>query len=169
MQETKEHGDAFDAYYSMGEDRSLRLLAGDRGVSVKTAKKWSTEFNWQLRITQRDFTINERTEEKTNKAIVNTKADYRAGIAKDLASLKTIREGYKKLVDDAIKAIQEGEIKISDAKEFDTVISSLKKLYDLDKDYIKLDLGLVGEDVPDRTDLNIVLKLPGDLNLDDII
>lgn len=169
MQETKEHGDAFDAYYAMGEDRSLRLLAGDRGVSVKTAKKWSTEFNWQRRIIQRDLTINQRTEEKTNKAIVNTKADYRADIAKNLQSLKTIRQGYKKLIDDAIEAIKEGKIEINSAKEFDTVISSLKKLHDLDKDYVKLDLLLVGEDVPDRTDLNIVLKLPGDLNLDDVL
>jgi hypothetical protein len=169
MQETKEHGDAFDEYYAMGADRSLRSLADHQDVTERTLKRWSIEFNWQKRIVQRDLTINQRTEEKTNKAIVNTKADYRADIAKKLESLTTIREGYKKLIDDAIEAIKKGEIQINSAKELDTVIASLKKLHDLDKDYIKLDLLLVGEDVPDRTDLNIVLKLPEDLNLDDVL
>lgn len=169
MQETKRHGDAFDYYYSLGKERSYAEVGRKLGVSKTSVDKWGKEFNWQFRITQRDLDINKKTEEKTNKAIVNTKADYRAGIAENLQSLKTIRQGYKKLIDDAIEAIKKGEIEINNAKEFDTVISSLKKLYDLDKDYVKLDLLLVGEDVPDRTDLNIILKLPGDLDLDNIV
>jgi len=145
VQETKEHGDAFDAYYAMGEDRSLRLLAGDRGVSVKTAKKWSTEFNWQERIIQRDLEINKKIEEKTNSAIVNTKADYRADIKENRDSLKTIRQRYEKLIADATEAIASGEIKAESVKDLDSIASSLKKLHDLNKDYVKLDLLLMGE------------------------
>lgn len=169
MQETKRHGDAFDYYYSLGDKRNFASVALHCNCSVRAVADWSKAFNWQLRITQRDLDINKDTEKKTNKAIVNTKADYRAGIAKDLEELETIRQRAVKLIGDATEAIEKGAIKISDVKEFDSVVSSLKKLHDLNKDYIKLDLGLVGEDVPDRTDLNIVLKLPGDLNLDDIL
>lgn len=169
MQETKEHGDAFDTYYAMGEDRSFVSAASQCSVSERTIARWAKAFNWKNRIIQRDITINQRTEEKTNKAIVNTKADYRAGIAKNLESLTTIRQRYEKLISDATAKIESGEIKAETVKDLDSIASSLKKLHDLDKDYIKLDLLLVGEDVPDRTDLNIVLKLPEDLNLDDIL
>jgi hypothetical protein len=145
MQETKEHGDAFDEYYAMGDGRSLRSLADHRDVTIRTLARWSKKFNWQERIIQRDLEINKRTEEKTNKAIVNTKADYRADIKENRDSLKTIRQRYEKLIADATEAIEKGEIKATTVKELDSIASSLKKLHDLDKDYVKLDLLLTGE------------------------
>lgn len=169
MVETSKHGEAFDHYYSMGTDRSLVSLAGHCGVSEKTAKRWSKAFNWQQRIIQRDLEINKKVEDKTDKAIVNTKADYRAGIGKDLASLELFRQRAEKLITDATDLIEDGEIKIVSIEDLDRVTSTLKKFHDLKKDYIKLDLILVGEDVPDRTDLNIILKLPEDIDVDDII
>jgi hypothetical protein len=167
--ETKQHGDAFDYYYSLGEKRTYVSVADRLHVASRTVERWAKAFNWRERIIQRDLEINRRTEEKTNKAIVNTKADYRAEISKDLESLAIIRERFEKLIGDATEAIQKGEIKIHDVNELDRVASGLKKLHDLQKDYINLDLKLIGEDVPDRSDLNIKLELPKDWNVDDIL
>lgn len=169
MVETKRHGDAFDYYYSLGIDRSYPAVASKFTVSRTSVKKWAKAFNWRERVIQRDVEINRKTEQKTNKAIVNTKADYRAEIAKDLKSLKELRKGFSKLLTDAKKAVKDGKIIINDVNELDRVASTLKKLHDLDKDYVNLDLKLIGEDVPDRSDLNIKLELPEDLNVDDII
>lgn len=169
MVETKRHGDAFDYYYSLGSDRSCQQVATEFTVSRTSVQKWKKAFNWIERIIQRDLEINKKTEEKTNKAIVNTKADYRAGIAKDLDSLSTIRQRYEKLIADATEKIEKGEIEAEGIDDLDRLASSLKKLHDLNKDYINLDLKLVGEDIPDRTDLNIILKLPEDLEVDSII
>ena len=169
MKETKRHGDAFDYYYSLGNERSCQQVGIKLAVSRNSVQKWSQAFNWPERVIQRDLEINKRTEQKTNTAIVNTKADYRAGIAKDLASLKVIRQRYEKLIADATEKIESGAIEAKDVGDLDKLASALKKLHDLDKDYIKLDLLLVGEDLPDRTELSITLTLPEDLNVDDIL
>jgi hypothetical protein len=167
--ETKRHGDAFDYYYSLGAERSCQKVANKFTVSRTSVNKWKTSFNWHERVIQRDIEINRKTEAKTNKAIVNTKADYRADIKKNREELVVIRSRFEKLIADATAKIAAGEIAIKDVSELDRVASSLKKLHDLDKDYINLDLKLIGEDIPDRSDLNIKLELPKDLNLDDII
>ena len=169
MKETKRHGDAFDYYYSLGSERSYTEVARKFTVSRTSLHKWSQAFNWPERVIQRDLEINKRVERKTNTAIVNTKADYRADIKKNRADLVVIRQRFEKLVADATAKIESGEIAIADVNELDKVAGSLKKLHDLDKDYVKLDLLLVGEDVPDRTDLNIKLELPKDWNIDDIV
>lgn len=145
MRETQRHGDAFEYYYSLGDKRNFASVALHCNCSVRAVADWSKAFNWQLRITQRDLDINKDTEKKTNKAIVNTKADYRAGIAEDLDELTTIRQRAVKLIGDATEAIEKGEIKIADVKGLESVVSSLKKLHDLNRDYVKLDLLLIGE------------------------
>lgn len=169
MDETTRHGEAFDYYYSLGEDRTYVSVSGRFSVASRTVERWAKALNWKERVIQRDLEVNKRVEKKTTNAIVNTKADYRAEIAKNLDSLKTIRQQAEKLIADATAKIASGEIKINDVNELDRVTSTLKKLHDLDKDYVLLDLKLVGEDVPDRTDRNITLTLPKDLDIDDII
>jgi len=161
MQETKRHGDAFDYYYSLGAERSYPQVASKFTVSRTSVKIWAKEFNWKNRVIQRDLEINKRIEEKTDSAIVNTKADYRAGIAEDLEELTTIRQRAVKLIGDATEAIEKGTIKISDVKEFDNVVSSLKKLHDLNKDYIKLDLVLIGENIVElQGEITIITAIP---------
>lgn len=145
MEETKRHGDAFDFYYSQGNERSYLAVARRVHVGERTIQRWARSFNWQTRIVQRDVEVNKRTEQKTNTAIVNTKADYRAEIKEDREGLVVIRQRYEKLIADATEAIEKGEIKIHDANELDRIAGSLKKFHDLNKDYIKLDLELVGE------------------------
>lgn len=169
MKETKRHGDAFDYYYSLGQTRSCQQVGIKFAVSRNSVQKWKKAFNWDERVIQRDLEINKKVEEKTNKAIVNTKADYRAGIKEKLANLEIFRQRYEKLIADATAAIENGDIRIKTVHELDSVASSLKKLHDLDKDYINLDLKLVGEDEANREQLNIKLELPEDLEIDNII
>lgn len=169
---------AFDRYYAMGAKRELKRLAGglaeaeefkDGSPAWKTLKKWSAANNWQERCKQRDIENSSKQHEKTDREVVKTKAAYRIEIGETREQLELFRTRFEKLIADATEAIEKGRIKINDVNELDRVASSLKKLHDLNKDYIHLDLKLVGEDVPDRTDLNIILKLPEDLEIDSII
>lgn len=94
MKETPEHIKIFELYYSMDNDRSLSKLreklmspeCPQNVPSLKTLKRWSVAFNWQERIEQRDIenskTLKNKLSKKVDKAIVNSKADYRALIKK---------------------------------------------------------------------------------------
>lgn len=130
-------------YYAMGEKRSMArlrqevLLKNDPDIapmlpSLTVMKKWSTEFNWQERIQQRDIEISKKMEQKTNTTILNQKADYR----------KLIKEA----IDDWYK-------KFADGKAGPENVSDLEKL-------IKLDLLLMGEatDKNDGQPINIIIK-----------
>lgn len=165
MVETKRHGDAFDAYYAMGPERSLVRLAGDRGVSVKSIKKWSTEFNWQERLIQRDLEINRKTEEKTNKAIVNTKADYRADIRLALQPIKALINSAIIEVTNEETGQKENQLKFSveNPKDMASIIGALDRL-------IKADLLLMGE-ADSHTAVSgdgIVFKFGGKVSEDDL-
>lgn len=151
MVETKRHGDAFDYYYSLGKERSYAKVGQELGVSKTSVEKWGRQFNWQLRITQRDVEINRKTEEKTNKAIVNTKADYRADIHLTLQPVMAVINTVVVINEETKKP--EVKLDIDNPKDFALMIGALEKL-------VKLDLQLIGEDVPDRSDLNIKLELP---------
>lgn len=155
MVETKRHGDAFDEYYAMGSKRSYASLADHLNVTDRTIKRWAKEFNWQERIVQRDYEINRKTEEKTNKAIVNTKADYRAEIGKDLKELDAIGSRIIKLLADVADKLtpgmnEKGEvippaIEIKSVEDLNKMVSSLKQYRDIKKDLVKLDMELIGE------------------------
>lgn len=160
MVETKRHGDAFDYYYSLGGKRSYAQVGRKLGVSKTSVEKWGREFNWKLRVTQRDLEINRKTEKKTNKAIVNTKADYRAEIATDRKELKIFRQRSEKLIAEVADAIQDGSIKIESIADLDRVVSSLKKYHDLNKDYINLDLDIIGEKGEITGDFIIISAVP---------
>lgn len=140
MVETKRHGDAFDYYYSLGEDRNYTTVAGRFKVGKRTVEKWARAFNWQLRLTQRDLDINKRVEKKTNTQIVNTKAEYRADIRLALQPIKAlINSALIEKVNPETGA-KETVIKfaVEDPKDMASMITSLEKL-------IKADLLLMGE------------------------
>jgi hypothetical protein len=61
MRETPQAARAFEDYYDLGEDRSLRKLADSRGqeegkrrARLATLEQWSSKHHWQERIIQRD-------------------------------------------------------------------------------------------------------------------
>ena len=76
MVETLRHKEAFEYYYALGEKRSFRLVQGEYKVSNKTIASWGKAFNWQERIQQRDIEVSKGLEKKTNKEIINDKANY---------------------------------------------------------------------------------------------
>lgn len=78
MKETLRHKEAFEYYYSLGEKKSITEVARKFTLSRASVGKWSKAFNWQDRIIQRDIENGKRLEKKTDKNVVNSKADYRA-------------------------------------------------------------------------------------------
>ena len=160
MVETKRHGDAFDCYYSLGDSRSYAEVGRKLSVSKTSVEKWGREFNWKERVIQRDLEVNKKTEEKTNKAIVNTKADYRASIGKDLKSLDLFKQRAERLIADFSELVEDGKVKITSIDEFDKVTATLKKFYDIKKDAVKLDLELMGESA-DGSQIVIINDLSG--------
>ena len=82
MKETLRHKEAFEYYYSLGTERSFKLVESKFKVSNMSVARWSKEFNWQVRIGQRDIENGKKIEAKVDKAIVNSKADYRTLINK---------------------------------------------------------------------------------------
>ena len=141
--EKPKHIEAFELYYLMGDNRSLEKLYNahpDIMPKVVTLKLWSSHFNWQKRIEQRDIentqALRKKLEKQTNKTIVNSKADYRAEIKTQLGILKAI-------LNRSIKNIRAGNvIDLATMQDLQGLISSYEKL-------AKLDLVMMGE-VEDR-------------------
>lgn len=142
MKETLKNKEIFELYYSMGSDRSLvklreKLLSpeclqiGSNVPSLKTLKRWSVAFNWQERIVLRDINNGKELEKKVDKAIVNSKADYRALVK------KVVQKFEEKLKDNKIRIERPEDLNIM----------------------AKLDLVLMGE-APEDKDINVIVKLP---------
>lgn len=151
MVETKEHKEAFNEYYLMGADRSLRELASLRGVAAKSTGRWSKEFNWQERIELKDIDLSRKTEEKLDDAVVNTRADYRKDV-------KLMLQPLKALINSAIEVdkktgITKIKFEVNDARDMASIVASYEKL-------IKVDLLLMGE-ADLRVDHGIKIEFPG--------
>jgi len=136
MQETKRHGDAFDYYYSLGAARSYTEVARKFNVSRTSLAKWAKAFNWMDRIAQRDIENSKKIQAKTDRTIVNTKADYRRDVRLALQPLKAAIN--KVIVKNPDTGKPEVKIPIDEARDLASVIVSFEKL-------IKLDLVLMGE------------------------
>lgn len=104
MKEKLKHKEAFEYYYSLGDKRTLKKVSLQYACSVPGVKKWSKAFNWQDRIELRDINNGKKLEAKTDKAIVNSKADYRALIK------KVVEEFEQRLKDKKIKISSPGDL-----------------------------------------------------------
>jgi nitrate reductase NapAB chaperone NapD len=144
MKETPEHIEAFEYYYSI-PNRNLRAVAQKFNKSLTAVNNWNKAFNWQQRVEQRDLANAKEIEKKTNKTIVNTKADYRAEIKTQLGILKAI-------LNQAINDIKEKRIiKVANTNELKDVVNSYEKLS-------KLDLLMMGEATDRTEDISINFK-----------
>ena len=161
---------AFDQYYAMGARRELKRLAGglrgaedfkDGSPAWKTLKKWSAANNWQERCKQRDIENSKPRQKQTDKEVIKTKAAYRVEIGETREQLELFRTRFEKLIADATEDIEKGEIKIHDVNELDRVASGLKKMHDLNKDYLKLDLEIIGEDPQQNQSLEVTFNFQG--------
>ena len=102
---------------------------------MRTLKSWSKAFNWQKRIEQRDIEIGNKLEKKTNKIVLNTKADYRKEIQNSMKVLiGAIRTAFTKGIDGKLKL----NIAVTSINDLNQIINSTEKL-------IKLDMDLIGE------------------------
>ena len=137
MEETLKHIEAFNLYYVIGEDRSLKKLLKKLDHNHTTAipslgalKSWSRSFHWQERIKQTDAEVSKILKEKLKETAVNSKADH--------------RELIKEVIDKFKEKLKEGKIKMS--KPQDII------------EMIKLDLLMMGEPTG-REERMVALKL----------
>lgn len=110
--------EAFEFYYHLGSQRSLRLVAEKFDRTERTVAGWSRSFNWVARVQQREI------EEDKN---LNT-----GNISAQTTDVRTrYRIVLNNLIAKATKSIADGTLKIKTIKDLDTII--------------KLDLLLMGE------------------------
>ena len=140
MIETLRHKEAFDYYYSLGDKRGLREVAQKFDISLTAIGKWSKNFNWQLRVQQRDIENSKNLEKKTNKGVIDAKADFR----------RTIFAVHQLLKEALNKFIKKHELEIKGLKDLNISVVILDKL-------ARLEMGLVGENIEGEKEL----KVPG--------
>jgi hypothetical protein len=158
MRESLKHQEAFDYYYSLGKDRTYRSVADRFKVGKRAVERWGSEFNWLERIQQRDISNSREVQARTDRVVVNSRADHRKDIR---LALQPVKAAINKLVQ---KNPDTGElelkIEMKTPKDMALAISSLEKL-------MKLDLVMM-EEADSRTDHKVVFILPGDITEDDI-
>lgn len=49
------HATGFEYYYNLGDKRSLAKVAQYMKVNIQTVEKWSSKFQWQKRVAERDM------------------------------------------------------------------------------------------------------------------
>jgi hypothetical protein len=162
---------AFDVYYAMGERRDLGQLAinlqstddfEDGAPKIGTLKVWSTKENWQQRCELRDIENSQKVQAKTDRAVVNAKADWRKDISLAVQPVKAaINSAIVKKKDEKTgeeKAVL--NFTVENAKDLALMIGSLEKM-------VKTDLVLIGESDTNAS-MNINLTLPEDLDIERI-
>ena len=134
--ETKRHIEAFDEYYAMGKDRNLVAVARQCSAGERTVARWSKDFNWQGRVAQRDLENGKKIMAKTDRVVVDTKAEYRKDIKLILQRLKG---AVNKVVAENPETHElEVKLNMSDGKQLAAVVGAIDKM-------IKTDLLLIGE------------------------
>jgi hypothetical protein len=139
MIETLRHKEAFDYYYSLGDKRGLREVAQKFDISLTAIGKWSKNFNWQLRVQQRDIENSKNLEKKTNKGVINAKADFRRTIF-------ALHQLLKRSLNEFIKS--NNLIGIIDAKDLLRITTILDKL-------ARLEMGFVGENMDGEKEIKV--------------
>ncbi|WP_199615049.1 hypothetical protein [Paenibacillus alkalitolerans] len=107
MRETREHIEAFDYYYSLGESRSLGKVAQNFGKADSTIKRWSSEFAWADRVQQRDHELGSEIIARTNEGI--------------LGFHEMNREIATKLVRDLLARVNAGKFKLNSIADWKRV------------------------------------------------
>ena len=118
--ETLRHQEAFDYYYSLGENRSYAKVADKFNVALGTVTKWAGSFSWQRRVIERDRKISLQMQRDLDKQILEDKKNYR----------KIIQASVKKYIDN----LSAGKVTVNSVKDLDMLLR-LDKLFmdDLDK------------------------------------
>lgn len=108
QKETLQHKEAFEVYYGMGANRSLKTVSEKCNVSHIAVKKWSTAFNWTDRIVHRDNMNAKKLAKKTDNQIVKDKETY----------VKMI----KAMSGNVVKDIKSGTLRVENVQDFERLI-----------------------------------------------
>lgn len=112
-QENAIQRDAFEFYYGLGDQRSLKAVAIQFKRSERTIASWSRAFSWVDRCTQR--ALDEAEGKEKQSMVLDIKTTY--------------RKLFNNLIAVAVKDFKEGRLKI-------------KNINDLEK-VVKMDLALI--------------------------
>lgn len=107
--ENMEQQQAFDYYYSLGDNRTIAQAARELGYRTSTLKKWSTEFSWQRRVVERDHHLGMELQKRTNRQILKDQIEYRNILRKSIYKYEQNLEDNKvdiKTVKDLVSLIE---------------------------------------------------------------
>lgn len=143
VKENKLQREAFEIYYQMGDERSLKKVADKVDRTERCVAGWSRQFQWVDRVSQREI-----EEKKQDNAI--------SVLAQTVDAKTKYRILMNNLIAHASKMIAKGELKIRNVQDLERVV--------------KLDLLLMGE-ATDRQESNNKAELsPADVErLDEVI
>ena len=159
---------AFDRYYAMGPERRLRTLSGSlvdtegfpKSPSYVTLKKWSRAHNWQERVKLRDIENSKQVQIKTDREVVNTKADYRKMIKERLAEDLKLDGYVTALIGKAKDKIEKGELSVDTIKDLAELMRVYQGATAKKVELIKADLLLIGE-ADSRVDAGVQINVHG--------
>ena len=77
MKETSRHLEAYEYFFSLGDERSLIAVSNKFNVSVQSLCKWNKLFKWPDRIKERNNKIANKVAEKHDITAVEEKYKYR--------------------------------------------------------------------------------------------
>lgn len=128
--ETNIQREAFELYYSLGEERSLKAVALHFGKSERTIANWSREFSWVDRCTQRTV---EESDSKEKKAI-------------QLDVKTTYRRLFNNLIAEAVRDFKNGKLRIKNISDLEKVAKMDLALIDSPIDSVNGEAKLEPED-----------------------
>jgi hypothetical protein len=112
--ETLKQRKAFEHYYGLGDDRTLRQTAKDYGVTERTVNNWSQWFEWKERVRKRDKEIGDQIDKKMIDKYSTMETDI----------VETLYYTMKKSV---LEPFQNGEVplEIKSVKDFETIVKMI--------------------------------------------
>jgi len=70
------HEEAFQLYFEMGENRSLKRLCEEHGYKEGTVNKWSSKFEWKEKIRKLEEEAYNKRLKKISRRVKNKKLDF---------------------------------------------------------------------------------------------
>lgn len=87
--------EAFEYYYLLGETRTLKKVSQKFNISIQTAKRWSTVYNWKNKIQERDIQLAKQLQKKIEGRIVKIREEYLKIIeAAKIKFIENLKNGF---------------------------------------------------------------------------
>lgn len=165
-QETPTNAEAFEYYFTIGDNRSYEKTAEHFKVTKTTIQNWAESFNWQQRVELRNKEINKAIEERSKKENIEQKAKmiadvdaaltiYRQALSENLNIIKKQLEKIaKSLQEDPNKPVELIFDRIKNTKQFSELARSLDQI-------MTLRMKLTGDIIQKE----LTIKLPDDIDI----